>query len=276
MRLLAKAFALVLGMLLVSSMLGTVQHARAQSAGKIKPTSREAIVNGGFEMGDLTGWTVNPGNGSVAVVTTNPYAGNYCAYVGGLKSLYQGFVGIPTSSIQSMTYCKRTEPESTTLALQLFYSDGPDEIWEYVTSSWTFFDVTSNLKVDKVLLGIQLPGWANASGAPMNTYCDSVSILYTPSPTYNVTIDARCNTEGTVVNVGIAMDGSSTGLSTPHTFSGLDGSHTFTVPIADIEGHIFSQWSTGQTSMTMTVSSGGTYTAYYSAPAPSGNVIRVP
>jgi parallel beta-helix repeat protein len=110
----------------------------------------------------------------------------------------------------------------------------------------------------------------------MNTYYDSVSILYTPSPTYDVMVDARCNTEGTVVNVGIAMDGSSTGLSTPHTFSGLDGSHTFTVPIADIEGHLFSQWSTGQTSMTITVSSGGTYTAYYSAPAPSGNVTRVP
>jgi hypothetical protein len=110
----------------------------------------------------------------------------------------------------------------------------------------------------------------------MNTYYDSVSILYTPSPTYDVMVDARCNTEGTVVNVGIAMDGSSTGLSTPHTFTGLDGSHTFTVPIADIEGHLFSQWSTGQTSMTITVSSGGTYTAYYSAPAPSGNVTRVP
>ena len=113
MRLLAKAFALVLGMLLVSSMLGTAQHARAQSAGRIKPTLREAIVNGGFEMGDLTGWTVNPGNGSVAVVMTNPYAGNYCTFISGLKSLYQGFVGIPTSSIQSMTYCKRAEPEST-------------------------------------------------------------------------------------------------------------------------------------------------------------------
>jgi hypothetical protein len=50
MRLLAKAFALVLGMLLVSSMLGTAQHTRAQSAGRIKPTLREAIVNGGFEI----------------------------------------------------------------------------------------------------------------------------------------------------------------------------------------------------------------------------------
>jgi hypothetical protein len=38
----------------------------------------DAIVNGGFETGDLTGWTTG-GNGSVSVVTTNPYEGNYCA-----------------------------------------------------------------------------------------------------------------------------------------------------------------------------------------------------
>jgi hypothetical protein len=415
MRSLAKAFALVLGMLLVSSMLsaGTTQQALAQSAGKTKPTLKEAIVNGGFELGDLTGWTVNPGNGSVAVVTTNPYAGNYCAYISGLKSLYQGFTGIPTSSIQSITYCKRTEPESTTLALQLCYSDNSwDEIWDYINSSWNFFDVTSNLKTNKILTGIQLPGWNNASGAPMNTYYDDVSILYSPSPPptpvgvkvdiypgsssvqyvnssnyfyvnhgsavdgwsnltadvqsafldlqqnnftlqtsapnfqnpslthytdynnetdemrslfffqfhpddlapgtysfvgtwsstalanppnytasylqntitlvvvsvlpYNVTILSRCNTEDADVNVTIFMDGSSTGLDTPQIFAGLNGSHTFAVLAADSAGHLFSRWSTGQTSTTITVSENGTYTAYYGAPALSGNVTRVP
>ena len=94
-------------------------------------------------------------------------------------------------------------------------------------------------------------------------------------PAYSVTIEAHCNTEGTSVNVGITVDGLSTGLSTPHTFV-LNGSHTFNVPSADVLGHTFSQWSTGQTSTTITVSSGGTYTAYYDAFVPSGNTIQVP
>ena len=273
--LLANLFVLVLDMILVSSTFGVVQHVQAHACAIKSSSTTEAIVNGGFESGDLTGWTVGFGNGSAAVATTNPYSGGYCACITGLNVLYQGFQGIPTSSIQSITYCARTEPESSTLFLELLYSDGWDYIEEPVTSSWTFFDVTSNLKTDKVLLRIQLPGWAR-DGTPMNTYYDDVSILYSPPPTYNVTIDAHCNTEGTVVNVGIAKDGSSTGLSTPHTFYGLDGSHTFTVPSADVLGHPFSQWNTGQTSTTISISDAGTYTAYYNALAPFGNATRVP
>jgi hypothetical protein len=43
----------------------------------------------------------------------------------------------------------------------------------------------------------------------------------------------------------------------------LTGSQTFTVPGTDGHGHAFKKWSTGSTSLTITVSSGGTYTAYY-------------
>jgi hypothetical protein len=71
-----------------------------------------------------------------------------------------------------------------------------------------------------------------------------------------------------------------TGLSTSHTFTGLSGSHNFTVPSADASGHVFKQWSTGSTSTTIAVSSGGAYTAYYeqvlgpivSISPPSGSV----
>jgi parallel beta-helix repeat protein len=87
-----------------------------------------------------------------------------------------------------------------------------------------------------------------------------------PTPqTYSATINAHCNTEGLDVGVGITKDGSATGYDTPHAFSGLSSSHTFTVPSADTNGHPFLQWSTGQTSTTITVTSGGTYTAHYQA-----------
>jgi len=87
---------------------------------------------------------------------------------------------------------------------------------------------------------------------------------YPLMPTYGVTIDAHCNTEGTGVAVPIIEDVSATGYATPHTFDSLRGFHTFAVPNTDTSDHRFLQWSTGQTSTAITVSSAGTYTAYYS------------
>jgi len=82
--------------------------------------------------------------------------------------------------------------------------------------------------------------------------------------TYLVTIRAGCYTEGVDVEVDIIfMDGWPASYATPHTF-GLSGTHTFTVPSIDPHGHRFKEWSTSETSTTLTVSEGGTYTAYYS------------
>jgi len=90
--------------------------------------------------------------------------------------------------------------------------------------------------------------------------------LQTPLRTYDVTIAAHCITEGKAASVTITEDGTPTGSNTPHTFKGLAGTHTFTVPGTDASGHSFKQWGTGETSTTITVSSGGTYTAYYRTP----------
>jgi hypothetical protein len=84
---------------------------------------------------------------------------------------------------------------------------------------------------------------------------------YTPT-TYDVTIIAHCNTQGADVAVPITMDGSPTGFNTPHTFS-VTGTHTFTVPATDTNSHPFSQWNIGEATATITVTSAGTYTAYY-------------
>ncbi len=83
---------------------------------------------------------------------------------------------------------------------------------------------------------------------------------------YSVTIWAwdELNPNGWI-SAPITKDGVSTGYSTPHTFDGLKGTHTFTVPSTDASGHPFSDWNTGWTSRTITVDSGGTYTARYRA-----------
>jgi hypothetical protein len=128
----------------------------------------------------------------------------------------------------------------------------------------------ANYKLDHWELDGSPAGSQNQISVTMNT--DHVLKAYF---TYDVTITAHCNTEGVDISVPITMDGSPTGYNTPHTFTGLTGTHTFTVPNTDPSGHPFKQWSTGETSTTITVSTGGTYTAYYETRGVGGIIIPV-
>lgn len=116
------------------------------------------------------------------------------------------------------------------------------------------------------------PLWSKTIGGWIQTVALA---QYIPSP-YDVTIRAHCNIVGADVSVSIAMDGSPTGYTTPHTFTGLTGTHTFTVPGTDPHAHPFKQWSTGETSSTITVNSAGTYTALYEYEAPPVGGVWVP
>ena len=83
---------------------------------------------------------------------------------------------------------------------------------------------------------------------------------------YDVTIQAycySCDAKGAPVSVSITMDGSPTGYDTPHTFPGLTGAHTFSVPDSCPDEYPFTEWNTGETSTTITVASAGTYIACY-------------
>lgn len=151
-----------------------------QPATALQPRGyEEALVNGGFERGDLTGWCVESlSEGNVTIATANPHSGNYAAYVIGNQGLGQFFEGIPVSSIYSITYWGRTDFVHT-LTVYFIYSDGMTDgfgVWGY-QDSWNFFDVTSHHRTGKVLVGIRLWGW---SGVQLgNTYFDDVSILLT-------------------------------------------------------------------------------------------------
>jgi hypothetical protein len=99
----------------------------------------------------------------------------------------------------------------------------------------------------------------------LNTVVTSnfVSVEASSPNLYNVSINARCDTEGSDISVPIVMDGSSTGLDTPQTFTGLTGTHSFAVPSSDSNGHSFRLWDQGSASTTIVLSSGGTYTAHF-------------
>jgi len=117
------------------------------------------------------------------------------------------------------------------------------------------------------------PSSAGAHNCTIETgsaLCSNVSC--TGIGAYDVTIDAYCYTESVAVSVSITMDGSPTGYNTPHTFTSLTDTHTFTVPGVDPHGHPFNQWDTGETDTTITVTTGGTYTANYISPYIPGDV----
>ena len=123
-------------------------------------------------------------------------------------------------------------------------------VWSYLTGGW----VQSSPAVSGGMVFI--------GSRDNNVYAFGTPAFYGP---YTVTIKARCITQSVDVNVQITMDGSPTGYTTPHVFTGLNGSHTFTVPNTDPSGHPFKQWDTGETTTTITVTSNGTNTAYYRA-----------
>ncbi|MGD0978849.1 MAG: chitobiase/beta-hexosaminidase C-terminal domain-containing protein [Candidatus Bathyarchaeia archaeon] len=79
---------------------------------------------------------------------------------------------------------------------------------------------------------------------------------------YSVTIQAYDNVAGWQ-SVPIQLDGVDQYVNTTYTFTDMTGTNTFAVPGTDNAGGSFTQWNTGETTPTITVSSGGTYTAQY-------------
>jgi hypothetical protein len=200
----------------------------------------EAVVNGGFENGDLTSWTVIPGEGggNVAIVTTNPHSGQYCACITGLPIVTQRFQGIPASSVQSITFCERTEESVQLGIVDLLYSDGVDRINGDITDSWSFFDVTSHLKTNKVLVGIGLPGWAmnTTDGLILkNTYYDDVSILYTPPPQQSFVV-VSCSSNLVSIGQPVTCTATVTGSNPTGTITWSTSSSTgnFSQPVCTL------------------------------------------
>ncbi len=110
--------------------------------------------------------------------------------------------------------------------------------------------------------------WSYKKDAGVSAYSDAgwIDLVeFIPIPTYSATIWGWDYIYGWQIPVPITMDGTSTGYNTPHTFTGLTGTHTFTVPSKNSAGHPFSDWSTDWTDETIIVSSEGTYTARYRA-----------
>jgi hypothetical protein len=161
-----------------------------------------------------------------------------------------GVVGLDNSiALDSSGYPHISYIDFTNRDLKYAYYDG---IWHTSTVDSGYVGAGTSIALD-------------SSGYPHISYSANYGLTYAyyGAPPYDVTIQAYFYTESAPVSVSITMDGSPTGYNTPHTFTGLTGTHTFTVPTTDPNSHPFKKWSTGQTTTTITVTSTGTYAAYY-------------
>ena len=121
--------------------------------------------------------------------------------------------------------------------------------------------------------GNPFAAWSTGETTPTITvtpaYPGYFTVYYGVAPlpsTYNVTIETAFTGPGEL-KVDITKDGLPTGFKTPYTFTGLIGIHNFTVPSMDTNGHSFAYWIDKWESQimlnTITVWSGGTYSAFY-------------
>ncbi len=80
----------------------------------------DAIVNGGFETGDLTGWS-GGGPGAENVVTTSPYDGKFCALVsakGNWEVLWSPLFSAAAGQVISFAYIAMADTtEYTTVSI---------------------------------------------------------------------------------------------------------------------------------------------------------------
>jgi hypothetical protein len=163
-----------------------------------------------------------------------------------------------------------------------------DEIWAFPTSQNPFWAIVADGKVffgpaypdhmlyavnesnGQIIWSYKLAGAAEGlsaaiAGGRLYVADHWRQKLYVFGSLYVARVSAYCYFEETDVSVSIVMDGSPTGYSTTHTFTELTGTHNFTVPSTDTNGHFFKEWNTGETSTTISVSMGGICTAYYQA-----------
>lgn len=138
----------------------------------------EQIVNGGFETGDFTGWTIT--EGSPEVTSQEAYSGVYSACLprdeNVTSRIKQILSGYPVAQITSLTFAAKIENESGgSFTVKFYYSDGSTyEDTELVADNlWNApFDVTEFLDPEKTLSGIEF-----YMAEPGTLYIDDVSLL---------------------------------------------------------------------------------------------------
>jgi flagellar hook assembly protein FlgD len=139
----------------------------------------ERVVNGGFETGDLTGWTVEfPPQFDGEVTSTTSHSGTYCLRLGEVDFIHQAFTP-PVSTTGDLSFWAKCDVGATLnpLGVIVYYSDESSTsqgFWPTV-GAWSQY----TLPVDhaKLVSKIQFATWEMQFPPPIYYYIDDVSLL---------------------------------------------------------------------------------------------------
>ena len=151
-------------------------------------TATQKIVNGTFETGDFTGWTIKDPDNQPEVVDVFPFLGVYCASLDTNDADYGGWIAQDVSATEILTDYVNTfrlalhgysgiVPNVTTLDVTLTYSDLETTVIHLSPGiNWVNVNLKSYLTANKTLTDIKIQVVSNTRG--MVIHVDEVTLTY--------------------------------------------------------------------------------------------------
>jgi hypothetical protein len=175
-------------------------------------TSGGGVTNGGFETGNLSGWTAS--GASETVVSSGCQSGTYCADLGNSS---------PTNGDSTITQTF-TAPAGTT-GISLWYKMTCPDTVTYDWALATLQDNTSGTTATLIAKQCITNAWTNVTGALVAGHSYTLSLTshddnYSTDPTFTL-YDNVSLTSGTPPAAGIANGGFETGSLSGWTSSGV-------------------------------------------------------
>lgn len=155
-----------------------VASMRLQSPSSFPQGVGNVLTNPGFETGSLPPWTTN----NWTVTNADANTGTFSAEDIGNFWVEQSFTPVDVTTITGVTLFS-IQPEEAVQAIDFFYGPADfDEFLIFPTSTWTQFDITSELRPAGQLERIRIWGYSGGGPDPDLTRVDDVDIQSTTIP----------------------------------------------------------------------------------------------
>lgn len=142
----------------------------------------EGMTNGGFETGDLTGWTT--GITPFTIINTDKHSGTYCAAANiTVGTFLQQIlaVNIPAITIFKFGFWfKETINRGTISVIQIIFTTSTINFNCPNVTDWTYVDLISVIQsnMGSTLQGVSLYPWSNGALTGNTDFVDDFSVLY--------------------------------------------------------------------------------------------------